>query len=410
MRIGIDITILAVAQAGVFYYRYHLIRALLALNAGRHGITLVDYHPIHGGWRSFPILDGLNGQGARRLRINGLRHRQLARLAWLQKPGLWPLARAADRLLLWPYGRLAQAVMARQLSSQLAGLDVFHTSDVLNFSVPGARSVVTVHDLTAVLFPGYHTAGTRELQAQKLRFAQAEADAVICVSHNTRQDVIRHLGIQPARTHVVYEGVEDRFRPLPAEAIAPILARHGLTAGGYILHVGTLEPRKNLVRLLEAYRSLRRENPVAPKLVLAGRQGWAADEILAALRAPDLAGHVHWLGPAASDDLPALYNGAVMLVLPSLYEGFGLPALEAMACGRPVIASNLSSLPEVVGDAGLLVDPADSQAIAAAMQALLARPDWQAELGRAGRKRAQAFTWQRAAEETLAIYTALAAA
>jgi glycosyltransferase involved in cell wall biosynthesis len=175
----------------------------------------------------------------------------------------------------------------------------------------------------------------------------------------------------------------------------------------YILFVGTFEPRKNISGLLEAYHLLRQDGPDLPPLVIVGRRGWLYDGIFAKIETLDLADHVIWLEDAPESDLPAIYNGADVAVLPSYYEGFGLTALEAMACGTPVVATNRSSLPEVVGDAGLLIDPYDPADIAAAIRRILEDSALRDRLRSAGPARAATFTWQRTAEIVLQVYRAL---
>jgi len=229
---------------------------------------------------------------------------------------------------------------------------------------------------------------------------------IIATSEATKRDIISHLGIPAHRVHVVYGGVDRAFRPIEHRAaLAQTLAPLGLTPGGYILHVGTIEPRKNLVRLVAAYHQTRKAaSSPAPKLVLAGDTGWQFKDVFGLVEALELKGEVIFLGKVPTDILPALYNGAVIFAYPSLYEGFGLPLLEAMACGAPVVASNTSSLPEVVGDAGVLIDPADTQALADALASLLNDAERRAGLSARGLTRARLFSWKRVAGEVLRIY------
>jgi len=405
MRIGFDITALYVAQAGVFYYDYNLIRALLDLDQ-ENEYLLLDYYPIHGGRTAPSEIRDLKRSQARLVHCQGLRHRRLARWRPLQLPILRTTAELVDRVLFWPWSAAAGAVMRRKLAPLLDGVDVFHSSDVLLWRQPGALNVTTVYDLTTLLFPEYHTADTRELQARKRRFIQEEADAVIAISEVTKQDVVAHLQIPAERVHVVYGGVDPAFRPIEdRQAVVQALAPLGLVPGNYILYVGTIEPRKNLVRLVEAYDQVRRMvPPPVPKLVLAGAAGWQFHEVFARIEALDLKDKVVYAGRVSADLLPALYNGAVLFAYPSLYEGFGLPPLEAMACGVPVVASNVSSLPEIVGDAGVLVDPTDTQTLVTTLATLLGDAQRRSDMVARGLARAERFSWTRAAQETLAIY------
>lgn len=258
------------------------------------------------------------------------------------------------------------------------------------------RTVVTIHDLGYLYFPQAHPPLRRlELHLSTLWNARV-ADRVIAVSRATKDDLVRRYRIPAERIRVVYHGVEERFRPTPDPAVP---ARYGLPAR-YFLYLGAIHPRKNLERLLEAYAGLPKE---APPLVLAGLRGWYFERIFSAIAALGLGKRVLLPGYIADEDVPAVLSAALALVYPSLYEGFGLPALEAMACATPVIASATSSLPEVVGEAGLLVDPLSVEELRTAMARLLADDGLREELGRRGRERARSFTWERCAQETLEV-------
>lgn len=405
MVIGFDITALHVALAGVFNYDYGLLRALLELDH-ENEFLLLDFRSIHGGSADPPEIRELCKRGGNVVKCTGLRHRRLARWRPMQGPRGRTVAGWVDHLLFWPWSVAADAVMRRRLARVLDGVDVFHSSDVLLWRHPRALNVLTLYDLTVLFFPEYHTADTREMQRRKYRFAQEEADVVIAISQSTKQDIVDNLQIPEERVHVVHGGVGPEFRPMrDREALAQVLAPLGLVPGGYIVHVGTIEPRKNLVRLVEAYARVRKMlPPPAPKLVLAGAAGWQVSEVFERIETLGLDQEVVYLGRVPAEVLPALYNGAAVLAYPSLYEGFGLPPLEAMACGVPVVASNVSSLPEVVGDAGVLVDPSDTGALAAAMATLLTDGAQRLRLSRAGLARAAQFSWERAASEALGVY------
>ena len=405
MRIGFDVTALYVAQAGIFYYDYNLIRALLALDSD-HDYLLLDYSPIHGGYNQPDEMRALEDSQAGITHITGLRHRKLARLQAMQRPVLWPLARLVDHTLLWPWKSLAQSSMRRKLTPLLADVEVFHSSDVLLWRQPGALNVTTIYDLTPVLFPEYHTPGTLALQRAKYRFAQEEADVVIAISEATKRDIVTHLGIAEDRIRVVHAGVAPHFKPVTDPVILrETLSAFDLTPGEYLLYVGTLEPRKNLRRLIEAYALLLKEahEPV-PELVLAGAGGWNYHEILVLIETLSLQKKVRCVGRLPAEVLPALYSGARVFVYPSLYEGFGLPPLEAMACGTPVVTSNTSSLPEVVGEAGVTVSPTDTVVLAEVLTDLLFDSERRQSLREAGLARAAQFSWEHSARELLAIY------
>ena len=202
-------------------------------------------------------------------------------------------------------------------------------------------------------------------------------------------------------------GVNEEFQPLPRESTAPVIAALGLPAE-YILFVGTLEPRKNLVGLAEAYRDLTLELPDAPKLVIVGRPGWHYEQLMADLRKVGIDRHIMVRQDVADTQLPALYNHALALVTPSFFEGFGLTALEAMACGTVPIVSRVASLPEIVGDVGLLIDPHDTATITEALKTALTDSSWREEQSAAALRRAASFRWNDTARCVLDCYNAVA--
>ena len=410
MRIGFDITAQYVAQGGVFYYDHNLIKALLALDS-ENEYLLLDYHPLHGGYTDPHELHELQEMHAlprvKVAHVRGLRHRRLSRVHAFQKGGLRVLAWVVDGVLMRPWAWAARAVMKERLRPILDGVDVFHSSDVLLWAQPGACNVITIYDLTALLYPQYHTPETLEMQRRKFQFAQNFADAVVAISEATRQDIIAYLDIEPERVHVIHGGVGSQFHPIDDRvALEEKLSEFGLIPDGYLLHVGTLEPRKNLVRLIEAYAQARKARPRSlPPLVLVGAPGWNYRQLFERIEALGLEEHVRYLGRISRDDLPFLYAGAVLFVYPSLYEGFGLPPLEAMACGTPAVVSDISSLPEVVGDAAVLVDPLSVEALTSAMLRLIDSRSARQALKQRGLARAAMFTWERAAQKMLHLYS-----
>jgi glycosyltransferase involved in cell wall biosynthesis len=303
---------------------------------------------------------------------------------------------------LWTHGRLSLEMLRRPpdvLFVPAHSLPLYHPE----------ASVATVHDLGYLYFPDEHGAVGRRLRHLANRWSAGRARRTIAVSRATRDDLIRSYGVPAERIGVVYHGHNPAFGPPGDAERLRVRARYGLELP-YFLFVGTLQPRKNYERLLRAFDRFAAEAREPHLLVLAGARGWQADRLERALAATRSSAAVRLLGYVDDADLPGLLGGAVALVLPSLYEGFGLPALEAMACGTPVLASTTSSLPEVVGDAGLLVDPLDVDAIAGALGRLADDPALRAELAARGRARAAAFTWERAARETLAQLRAAAGA
>jgi len=266
------------------------------------------------------------------------------------------------------------------------------------------RSVVTIHDLGFLRFPEAHTRGQRLYHRVFTRLSAARATRIIAISEATRRDLATFYGTPTAKMRVVYHGVDARFRPQAAAGAAEVARRYGIDTS-YLLFVSTVQPRKNVARLIEAFAVARaRLGQHCPlRLVLAGKRGWMTEQIERRAAALGIENSVSFLGYVDNIDLPALLAGALAYVVPSLYEGFGMTALEAMACGTPVLASNTSSLPEVVGDAGLLVDPLDTQAIASGIQQLAEDAALRDELRERGLRRVAGWTWQRCARQTLEV-------
>jgi len=265
------------------------------------------------------------------------------------------------------------------------------------------RSVVTIHDLGYLHFPRAHRLLDRLYLDLSTRFNARAAAHIIADSQATKRDLVERYGVEPSKISVIYPGYdEEAFQPLrEREAIEAVKTRYGI-AGDYILFVGTIQPRKNLVRLMEAFSLLKRQ-AADLQLVIAGKKGWLYEAIFRRVEELGLEGQVVFTGYVADEDLPALFSGARLFVFPSLYEGFGLPVLEAMACGVPVVCSNASSLPEVADDAALLFDPLDVVGMAAAMERVLGDERLRAKLVERGLKRARGFSWEKCARQTLAV-------
>jgi glycosyltransferase involved in cell wall biosynthesis len=281
-------------------------------------------------------------------------------------------------------------------------LDLLHAPDFIPPAFGAGRMVVTVHDLNFVHFPHFLTPDSLRYYAGQIRWAIRRADHILADSHQTRHDLLSLLDAPADKVTTVHLAADEHFRPLAEPG--PVLARYGLKPG-YLLFVGTLEPRKNVPALLQAYRQLVDRQVTAQPLVLIGRPGWLADGIFAALERLDLGDRVRILEDVYdAESLVQLYNGAAVLAIPSFYEGFGLPALEAMACGVPVIAAARGSLPEIVGDAGLLIDPEEPADLAAALEQVLTDEALWSSLVARGLARAGDFSWAETARQTLAVY------
>jgi glycosyltransferase involved in cell wall biosynthesis len=407
MRIGYDITILYIARAGILYYNINLLRQLVTL-APADEFTFVDYVPVR---QSLPLaapIDDLLSPRVQWKVIDGPPHRKAIRWQRLNFTGGRFFAQQVDAVLerpwLWWIDNRTRAVQR----SVMRDLDVFHVSDVTQLVPEQGKVVATIYDMSPVIFPQFHTSENRNTFARKLQHIRQHADVLIAISESTKRDIIEHLGFPETRIHVAYGGVDANFAPLPDQAaLRSTLAKYGLREPGYILHVGTLEPRKNLVRLIEAYAQVRQRcGDVTPPLVLVGQNGWDSADIFTAVARHKLSDHVQIVGFVADADLPVIYNGATIFAYPSLYEGFGIPVLEAMACGVPVLTSTVSSLPEIVGDTGLLVEATDTQAIAAGLQQLVEDAALRRDLSTRALQRAAQFTWRATAQATLGAYHA----
>lgn len=308
-------------------------------------------------------------------------------------PGPWDVHPASSGI----YSIREQVEIPLALRAMKSAL--FHAS---HYNVPivlASRSVVTVHDIIHLKFP--------ELLRSPLERAYAKfyfhriiprTRRILTVSENSRRDLIELVHIPPERVTVAYPAVSNEFRPLTLRQARTVLDPLGLPSD-YLLYVGNIKESKNTAFLLEAYSRLKERRPDAPPLVLVGRNFISGfDQVIA--RAAD----VHWLAECEPGLLPALYAGAALFIFPSLYEGFGLPPLEAMACGTPVLCSNRASLPEVVGDAALMFDPTNLDELIHSMELALDRSDVRTELSRKGLLRVRQFSWKDLATKTLAVY------
>jgi len=283
------------------------------------------------------------------------------------------------------------------------GLDLLHSPDFIPPLRGARRHVITIHDLHFLHFPQFMTKESRSYYSGQLGRAVRQADHILTVSHATKRDITEMLQVPAERITVLHHGVNGHYRPLSADALEEQRCKMELPKD-FFLFVGTFEPRKNLITLIKAWSLLKEQLPGAPPVVLAGRKGWLFDETLRGIEDLQVADDIIWREDVEQESLPALYGLASALILPSLYEGFGLPALEAMACGTMPIVSNVSSLPEVVGDLGIQFDPNDSQALAAAMLRSLVESDWRAEQEAAGLKRAANFSWERHVKALLQVW------
>ena len=360
MRIVIDAVPLLIRSAGVKNYLYYWIDALRRA-AGKEEIA------------TFPALEGLGR----------LDHDASVAVPWRTGLGLAELA-------------LANYSPLPVLDFLCRGADVFHASALIRRPPSRVRLTATVHDMTCFLMPELHPADN--LRADRsYADVMRRADGLIAVSECTRRDTIRVLGIPENRITVIHSGIAPAFFDPPPDAVAAVRQRYGLNRP-FVLFVGTIEPRKNLDTLLDAFQNLPASLRETCDMVVAGPKGWAPAATLARLQ------KVKYLGYVPEADMAPLTAAATVFAYPSLYEGFGFPVAQAMAAGVPVVTSNLSSLPEVAGDAALLVDPRSTSELCAALTRLLQSPDLCSELARRGRTRAQDFRWEVCAAKSLDFF------
>jgi len=306
----------------------------------------------------------------------------------------------------WPlwtpsHHRLEQFALPVEIA--LADLALLHSPDFIPPFRRHYKSVITIHDLAFLLFPNLLTRDSARYYGQ-IDEAARHTDHIIAVSESTKRDIVRLVGASEHKITVIYEAANPIYRPLEGvDAASWVRQKYGIS-GDFVLFVSTIEPKKNLPTLLQAFRQLLDTYRVKTKLVVVGERGWLSEEVFETVRKLKLSDEVIFLGRVSSEELLWLYNAAQLLVHPALYEGFGLTPLEAMACGTPVIVSNVSSLPEVVGDAALLVDPKDAEGFAVAMWRVLRDPALRQELRQKGLCRAKKFSWEKTARETLALY------
>lgn len=289
-------------------------------------------------------------------------------------------------------------------------VDLFHATDfVLPPTLPATKTLLTVHDLSFVRVPDSAFPSLKRYLEQVVPRSVIRADHILADSSATKSDLVDLYGVLPEKVSVLLSGVSESFVQVRDKVVLMAMRKkYALGEWPYLFTIGTVQPRKNYVRLIQALALLRARG-FDLHLVIAGGKGWLDDPIYMAVREQKMQDYVHFIGFADEADLPALYSAAACFVFPSLYEGFGLPVLEAMRCGIPVVTSNVSSLPEVAGDAALTIDPYDVEAIASAIEQVLMSPSLCETLVTRGYVRAQQFTWETSARHLIDIYAQLLA-
>ena len=282
--------------------------------------------------------------------------------------------------------------------------DIYHIPNTFPLLFTPRPTIISILDLQEFYTSKYGT--IRGLYRKIFNFiAVRVADKIITISHHSKRDIVKLLHVPEEKVAVTYLAIGPEFRPMDKKAChAEINNRYGLSDCEYIVSVGELHPGKNYTRLIRAFSKLKKNKKFPYKLLIAGKKGWNYEEIFNTVNALHLEKEVIFTGYVAAEELPIIYNGATLSVYPSLYEGFGLPPLEAMACGTPLISSNSSSLPEVVGNGGIMVDPYDVDAMAEKIDQVLSDKKKQVELIHKGFQQTKKFSWEKTARETLKIY------
>lgn len=304
----------------------------------------------------------------------------------------WPIYKPVARVM---WEQIAQPWVLHQKR-----IDLLHGLAFVTPLLSPCPTVVTIFDLSFLRFPESFRRANRAYLRLFTPLSARRAQRVIAISEHTKRDVVHLLGVPAEKVEVIYCGVEPEFYPRSRAEVQAFRQQKGLPER-FVLFVGTLEPRKNVRRLIEAYAQIR---DLGVKLVIVGGKGWLYGDIFASVERLGLSSEVLFAGYVPAEELPLWYNAAELFVFPSLYEGFGLPPLEAMACGTPVVSSNAASLPEVIGEAGLLVAPQDAEGLTEAMRRVLGDQSLREQLRERGLRQARQFSWEKAAQQTITVY------
>jgi glycosyltransferase involved in cell wall biosynthesis len=377
MRIGVDITSAVTQGGGIGRYTRELIYALVRAD------KTTDYHLFSAKQPpTLPVPDPIpSGDN----------------ISYHQAP-------LSERWLYRLWYRLKLPLPVQLMTGQL---DLFHSPD---FVLPPVRNdiptIVTVHDLSFVHYPKTFTPALVNYLNNVVPWSVERATHILADSQATKDDLMNIWGVTAEKVTVLYSGVSGRFRPVTNnKQLSAVRQKYDIGDAPYLVSVSTLQPRKNFQMLIRAFKPVAAEQP--HNLIIAGGKGWLYEEMLAEVEKQGLEGRVKFIGFVADGDLPALYSEASLMVFPSLYEGFGLPLLEAMACGVPVLSSNSSCLPEVAGEAAVLLPPTDQDAWSQSMNDLLSNSSQRARMVAAGFLQARKFTWKKAAVQLQAIYQSL---
>lgn len=363
MKIAIDIRCAGGEKAGKGFYTFHLVQNLLQIDKENEYILYAR--------------DGIPG-------FNEFKN---ARMKLFSGKGAF-----------WHYQ------VSRDVKKEKVDIFFAPSSYIIPSMLPGSiKTVLTVHDLVAFIYPNTHNKKATIIEKLLLRRALRRAAHVCAVSENTRKDILQRFHYEAKQIDVIYCGASDEFKPIPAEKLKDFISKTNLP-DKFFLAVGTIEPRKNYLNLIRAFKEVSDKYPDY-SLIIVGKEGWDYEEIHAAIKSNYLNKKIHLLGYLSNTSLVNLYSLAKAFVFPSFYEGFGIPPLEAMQCGCPVIASHTSSLPEVVGNAALLINPESYSQIAEAMFKIIENPELCEQLREKGLKQAKKFSWEDSAKKILKIFT-----
>lgn len=360
MKIGIDVSSLSMPRTGIGQYQHNLLTTLLKIDQKN------EYHPYAFNLRDNSKYDNLN------FKVSAHKIPQRMITAW------W---------LAFKYPKLEQVT---------DDCDIYQVSEICQQPTK-RKTAAFIHDLTTLLYPEYHLYKNKFLYKRRFKNIKRHADVVLTNSLHTKCDIIEHLGIEADRIKVTQFGVEERFKPTTGTPIE----------GRYICYLGTIEPRKNLINLMRAFKRLKDEESIPHKLVLIGKDGWFYEDIYEKMREMHLENDVIRMGFVPDKDVPAILSGAELFVYPSFYEGFGLPVLEAMACGTPVVTSRTSSLPEVGGDAVKYCNPTQYKSIAEKLFEFIKSEPEREKYKALGLERAKKFTWENCARKHIEVYESL---
>jgi glycosyltransferase involved in cell wall biosynthesis len=366
MRIAFDGTTLTPGRTGVGYYTEHLLQHLAReVESTGDELVVISNQPVD---TQVPLPPHVRVHAGHRFPI---------RIGWMQLRA----ARALEAL----------------------APDVAHFTNGMVPASTAVSTVVTIHDMSLRLYPECHPVRRLLLNRPLMHVAIRRASAIVTVSHSTRRDLLRLHGLAPERVSVVHEAASPAFRPIGDRVrLDSIRAKYGLP-DRFILYVGTIEPRKNLARLIDAFAQARHRG-LTHDLVCVGPYGWSSRDLTGRIELLGLSRHVHFTGYVPFEDLPVIYNLGELFVFPSLYEGFGLPVVEAMASGIPVLTANTSSLVEIAGDGAETVDPTNTEALGEAIYGLLTDEPRRRDLAQRGWQRSRAFSWSQTAKDMLAVY------